>query len=859
MPDQYKIIEAPATLTQSEVTYKLLIERISDAFISLDNDWNFTYINKKAEEIFLKPAKQILGRNIWQVFPDIIDTAFYRTCKLAAETQQYQHVEDFYESSEQLLENHIYPSATGLSIYFIDVTFKKKTAQHIIQLNERMSLATSIGSIGIWDWDLKKNELIWDSQMFKLYGLEQKNLPIAYETWRQTVHPEDRQKLDNVSLEDLKINRDHFDTLRIFWPSGEMRYLESNARLFLDTNGNPSRVIGVNMDVTEKKIAEEKSKVTETRLVNSQQLAKLGYWQQDIGSPMIWGTAEAFRLYGFVRDDGEATQDSIAKCVIDIEAVRQHLHDVMKYGDKRDFEFSVQPADGSAIRIISSLVDIEKDSSGRPLRLVGVLQDVTERKLVEERAQLHAQELSVIYNTVGDVIFLLDIEEPDKFIFANVNDAFFKTTGLTRDMVIGKYVSEVIPEPSYSMVKEKYIEAIKYNRAVKWEEQTPYPSGVKTGIVTVTPVPDAQGNPKRLVGSVFDITDRKVFEEALIEKETYLRTIIETEPDCIKLIGRDLILLDINKPGLEMIESDDLASVKGLNITHIIHEPFRPQFHEVVENVYKGNIEKFSFKINGFKGSTKWLDMVAVPLKNAAGEIISMLSVSRDVTEKIKTEEDVQLMNQELLDLSSHLQNIREEERTMIARDIHDELGQQLTALKMDIHWINKKLKIADPVIGKKLSEALALIDETVKSVRRISSNLRPSILDDLGLIAALEWHSNEMQKRSALKINFTTDMHDKSIPDNIATGIFRIYQEIITNTIRHAQAHHVNAVLHTTDGQIALEVEDDGKGMDITKINKNKTLGLIGIKERTYVLGGTFKLFSYPGKGTQIKISIPV
>jgi signal transduction histidine kinase len=214
--------------------------------------------------------------------------------------------------------------------------------------------------------------------------------------------------------------------------------------------------------------------------------------------------------------------------------------------------------------------------------------------------------------------------------------------------------------------------------------------------------------------------------------------------------------------------------------------------------------------------------------------------------------------NRQLHSLSAHLQNIREEERIHIAREIHDELGQQLTGLKMDMSWLGKQLENSGPVINEKISGIIALLDETVRSVRRISSNLRPSILDDLGLIAALEWHSQEVEKRSEVKVDFVTDMQEPELPVAIATGIFRIYQEVLTNAIRHANAHQITSSLQLKDHRLVLEVKDDGQGMDETLIRNKKTLGLLGIKERTFLLGGKFDLQTAPGQGTMIQVSIP-
>lgn len=220
--------------------------------------------------------------------------------------------------------------------------------------------------------------------------------------------------------------------------------------------------------------------------------------------------------------------------------------------------------------------------------------------------------------------------------------------------------------------------------------------------------------------------------------------------------------------------------------------------------------------------------------------------------------QEILQINKQLHDLSSHLQNVREEERMQIARDIHDELGQQLTGLKMEVSWLRNRISSGDENINQKIGSIIELIDETVKSVRRISSNLRPSMLDDLGLVAALEWYSEEVAKRTGIHIHFGSSLQGINIPITTATGIFRIYQEVLTNAIRHANASEILSSLQYENGQLLFQISDDGRGMDISTIDGRKTLGLIGIKERTFALGGKYELTSELGKGTKIKISIP-
>jgi signal transduction histidine kinase len=242
-------------------------------------------------------------------------------------------------------------------------------------------------------------------------------------------------------------------------------------------------------------------------------------------------------------------------------------------------------------------------------------------------------------------------------------------------------------------------------------------------------------------------------------------------------------------------------------------------------------------------------------LARAFNVMIGQVSKAKDGLEQkiIETGE----MNEQLRSLSAYLQNVREDERIHIAREMHDELGQLLTSFKMDISWLRKKLaENNDQVMKERLENMLTSIDEAVKFVRKLSTELRPSILDDLGLVPALEWHCQEFEKRYHIKTEFHSLEHELNISSVAATGLFRMYQESLTNVARHSNANKVVVSLREINDEISLSIADDGKGFDSSQTNK-KTLGLLGIKERAAMLGGKLEIITEPGKGTTVAITV--
>ena len=233
--------------------------------------------------------------------------------------------------------------------------------------------------------------------------------------------------------------------------------------------------------------------------------------------------------------------------------------------------------------------------------------------------------------------------------------------------------------------------------------------------------------------------------------------------------------------------------------------------------------------------------------------------LQQEIAERFRVEAELNRSQARLRDLASHLQFIREEERTQIAREIHDELGQALTALKMDVHWLGLRLPAEQPLLSDKTKSMARLIDATVQAVRRISSELRPKLLDDLGLSAAMEWQANEFSQRSGIPCDFRSEPEDIILDQARSTAVFRIFQETLTNIARHAEATEVEAVLKENDGRIELFVHDDGKGITPEQSSESTSLGIIGMRERVLSLAGELNLSGSPETGTTVQVSLPL
>ena len=241
------------------------------------------------------------------------------------------------------------------------------------------------------------------------------------------------------------------------------------------------------------------------------------------------------------------------------------------------------------------------------------------------------------------------------------------------------------------------------------------------------------------------------------------------------------------------------------------------------------------------------------------GAILSWLISSRK-----STVEKLENSQAELRALSIYQQTLRETEQKRIALEIHDELGQALTGLKMDVHWLNRQMTThkeglpADSV-SQKLTELSKTIDSTISTVRRISTELRPSIIDDFGLIAAIEWQTREFERKSGVTCLFKSDTETLNLNPESTINVFRIFQETLTNIIRHADASTVEVNFETTGENVVMRVEDNGRGIDVRKAENGLSLGIFGMKERAKLINGEIQIISDADGGTKVELKIPV
>jgi len=375
----------------------------------------------------------------------------------------------------------------------------------------------------------------------------------------------------------------------------------------------------------------------------------------------------------------------------------------------------------------------------------------------------------------------------------------------------------------------------------------------------VDPLTNAAGEIVGTVGFALDITERQRAESALRDSEAHLRTIIASEPECVKLVDPGGKLVDMNPAGLAMIQADSLDTVRGQPVVELVAPEHRAAFTALHGRVLAGETGTLQFEMIGLKGARRWLETQAVPLRDATGRIQALPGITRDITDARRAEEQVQASRAALRSLATREQDIREDERTRIAREIHDSLGQALTALKLQLAAAQDFASQKAPVLGGRLSDTARMVDDLVKSVRRIASELRPPILDQLGLPAAVEWLAQDFTRHTGIACQVTIDGTRPVVTPELGTALFRIVQESLTNVLRHAAATRVDIALGVKSNCVTLEIDDDGTGITEAGTTGPGSLGILGMRERAAALGGLLEVSPRSGGGTQVRAWFPV
>lgn len=404
--------------------------------------------------------------------------------------------------------------------------------------------------------------------------------------------------------------------------------------------------------------------------------------------------------------------------------------------------------------------------------------------------------------------------------------------------------------PYYQKAKER-LKVVRYPavRVITPAGRLSYQSGWLIPIIK-------EGAYDGMICTVEDVTENKLAEDALRSSEERFRNITEQVSEIIFMTDNTGYITYIS-PQVISVFGYSALEMTGEHFIRFVDETDYQKAMSAFKTSMKTNsrVQNFPARMKRKDGSV-FIGEVSSNGFYVDGRSDGAIGVIRDVTERKNAEEAIRRSKETMEELHRHLTEVRENERADISREIHDQLGQSMTALKLDLNWVQEHIA-TDPESRAKLASMIDLASATIRDIQRISSELRPGILDDIGLAAAIEWYAEEFEKRSGIKVHLNLDeVQAESDQKNLT--IFRVTQESLTNVIRHANAKKVKISLSEIKENIILEIKDDGVGMPEEKVNSPRSLGLLGIRERVAQSSGILVISSRPGSGTSIRITIP-
>jgi len=520
-------------------------------------------------------------------------------------------------------------------------------------------------------------------------------------------------------------------------------------------------------------------------------------------------------------------------------------------------------AEEKFIRIDNSIVDVEvkamqiKYENKSAVQLI--VRDITERKKAEESLQNERLLLRAVIDNIPDLIYTKDLA--CKKTLANLAEVEF--LGAASE-------SEVLGKDDFEFYPKEIAEQFKLNDQLLLQTGTPDlnaesyildSKGNKLCIIsTRIPLRDKNNQIIGLLGIGRNITSRKIMEESLRLSEEHYRTLVELMPDGVYKSTHDGKFVSVNDALVKMLGYDSKEELLSIDITTQLY--FDKSDRDSLISVDKMH-EMSIYRLKKKDGSEIWVEDHGWYILNDIGDILFHEGVMRDVTGRLQSEQDLKKSREELKNFAAHLQTVREEERLQLANEIHDEVGQILIAVKIDMGILKQKtLKVIEPKnsdeILPKFENLLNLIDNTINTTRKIMTDNRQEVLHLLGFVESAKLQVSNFQEKYQINCQFKSEIKNLEINTQQSIALFRILQEALSNIAKYAQATVVKVKLFEKDNKLVLEIIDNGIGFTEKMETKRDAYGFIGMKERAFLLDGELYISSQLGKGTSIKVEIP-
>jgi PAS domain S-box-containing protein len=679
---------------------------------------------------------------------------------------------------------------------------------------------------------------------------------------------------------------------------GRWRFLEGILTNLLD-DPSVGAIVNNYRDITERREAEEALRSKDYLLSESQRIAHIGSWLYDPSGQTTTWSEEMYSLYGVSPDSFTPDSESFLKLIHpeDRELLIAWSAACRAVEKPSAVEFRTILPDGS-MRFIQAHGEVKHATENAPACLTGTAQDVTERRLSEELVNGQKEVLEMIAinaplpETLTRLVKVIEAQSPEMICSILLRDAdgLHVRHGAAPSLadsfnraIDGVEIGPKTGSCGTAMYRGEAVIVGDIQTDPLWHDYRALAAEHGLRACWSAPICDAQ---KKVLGTfaiyyrrpclpserhrrLIDIAtqtaaiaiSRQQSEAALRESEGRYRALVEWSPEAIS-VHRDGKLLFVNPAAIRMFGAQSAQDLIGKSVLDLVHPDFKQTALAQLVGANGNGAPMIETRLMRLDGTSIEVEIqgTSIAYDGAPAHHDTM----RDITERKRAEAALRASEDQLRALSARLQSAREAEGTRIAREIHDELGGSLTGLKWDLEGIDKIFSDTGSgeqfaALREKISNMTGLIESTINTVRRIASELRPGVLDDLGLVAAVEWQAQQFQSRTGIQCVCVSSTDVVTLSRERATAVFRILQEILTNVIRHAHARRVEIELLEHDGEVELRVSDDGRGITTRELEHEGSLGLLGMQERALLVGGEVLISGAAGRGTTVTARLPI